>query len=257
MNRFFACALVFGFSVMGLSSISIADVTCSTCRVTVHTNGPTTCPVCGRTIGLAPQPQPQPHPHPHPNPYPNPGFDSGFKLGVSVVPMSWGLRVVSTQPGTPAHGVLFVDDIMQEAAYRDDFGNVQRFALRVPHDIETVKHYAGSSKQVALKVRRPTGQMRYLFASFIPNQTGPVRAYTAAPGQGGVRTRAAAPAANAAGAGQGSVTVDNTGAAAAMFGGAAAPGGQPGNAQPPVNPSGPGQPVTPSGESAADLFRQP
>jgi hypothetical protein len=194
-----AAALVAGFP----PRLSHADVTCGHCGCVMHTdNAPPRCWQCGQPLFSPAPPQD-----------PNSGFppmddlgpmSSGFELGVRFVSTARGIRVTRVKPGSAAAGVLFVNDIIAAAAFRDDNGHKQVLPTRTGADIETVKHFAGQSK-TALMIRRPSGQVRYAFVVFRP--------------VGGGEGVAVAAGKAYAGGVEGGIELDETGEAAALFGG--------------------------------------
>jgi hypothetical protein len=198
-----AVALVAGL----LPRCAQADVTCGHCGCVVQTDeAPPRCWRCE-------QPLYTPAPSGNPNPDFTPPDDfgpmsSGFELGVRFVSTPRGIRVTSVKPGSAAAGVLFVNDIIAQAAYRDDDGRKQQLPTRTGAEMETVKHFAGQSK-TALMIRRPSGQVRYAFVVFRPVGGGP-----------GVPVAAAR---NYAGGVEGGIELDETGEAAALFDGQQGP----------------------------------
>lgn len=143
-----------------------ADVTCGHCGCIMHTNqAPPTCWGCGQPLY---SPGPIPGNDNGVGPFDDLGpLSSGFELGVTFVSTPRGIRVTRVKPGSAASGVLFVNDIIAAAAYRDDNGRKRQMPTRTSSEMETVKHLAGQSK-TALLIRRPSGQVRYAFVTFRP-----------------------------------------------------------------------------------------
>lgn len=230
MNRFLTALVAVACLAVTMPPAAQADVTCFRCGTVMHTNQPQAqCWHCGRPLS-------GPGPAFPPPADPFGPMSSGFELGVTVIPTPRGVRVTAVQPGSAASGVLFVNDIIVAAAYRDDFGQKQVLPTRSGDDLEQVKHMAGQSK-TALMIRRPSGQTRYAFVSFRP--VGPMAYRGAVPVE----------AARVEG-GAGSMTIDNTGEAAALFGG----GGGDATPVPGDDGSGGNPGVGSGGENAADFF---
>ena len=234
MSRFiFAVAAIACLAVSASPAVR-ADIQCFRCGSVIHTNEPMArCIVCGAPLaGPAPVVPPPNGGNAHP---------SGFRLGVTFVPTPLGIRVVAVQPGSAASGVLFVNDIIAAAAYRDDFGQRQVRQTMSADDLEMVKHMAGPSK-TALMIRRPNGNVRYAFVTFRP-----VNAQVWASARaGGSRDGGADPGGDPDG--QGGMVIDDTGEAASLF-------GEGGNA--PGVPGAPDMDGNPGGGAAADFFNGP
>jgi hypothetical protein len=131
-------------------------------------------------------------------------MSSGFELGVRFVATPRGIRVISVKPDSAADGVLFVNDIIAAAAYRDDNGRKRQLPTRTSAEMETVKHLAGQSK-TALMIRRPSGQVRYAFVVFQPI--------------GGAGTPVEAAVDGRSRSFTSSIEIDDTGEAKELFGG--------------------------------------
>jgi hypothetical protein len=169
----------------------------------MHTNeAPPNCWGCGRAL-FTPAPIPGQDSALPPDDDFGP-MSSGFELGVRFVSTPRGIRVIHVKPDTAAQGVLFVNDIIAAAAYRDDSGRKRQLPTRTSAEMETVKHLAGQSK-TALMIRRPNGQVRYAFVVFRPigGAGGP------AEGAFDGRPRSYT----------GSIEIDDTGEAEELFGG--------------------------------------
>jgi hypothetical protein len=157
-------------AVMSLTAVlpplARADVTCRRCDTVMHTDQPPQrCWNCGQPL-FTPAPTPGGSSGPAPNQEFGP-LSSGFELGVSFIPTARGIRVTRVKPDSAAAGVLFVNDIIAAAAYRDETGRKRQLPTRTGDEIETVKHLAGQSK-TALMIRRPSGDVRFVFVSFRP-----------------------------------------------------------------------------------------
>ncbi|MFM8414868.1 MAG: hypothetical protein ACKOCX_09095 [Planctomycetota bacterium] len=135
-------------------------------------------------------------------------MSSGFELGVRFVSTPRGIRVTRVKPDSAAAGILFVDDIIAAAAYRDDDGRKRQLPTRSSAEMETVKHLAGQSK-TALMIRRPNGQVRYAFVFFRPIGGEGIPVEAAVDGRARSYT--------------GSIELDDTGEAAALFDGPQGP----------------------------------
>jgi len=135
-------------------------------------------------------------------------MSSGFELGVRFISTPRGLRVTRVKPDSAAAGILFVDDIIAAAAYRDDGGQKRQLPTRTSAEMETVKHLAGQSK-TALMIRRPNGQVRYAFVAFRPIGDEGIPVAAAADGRPRTHT--------------GSIELDDTGEAASLFDGQQGP----------------------------------
>ena len=199
MNRFLPSFVAVTCLAVAVPLTASAEVTCGQCGAVMHTNVPQPrCWNCGRPP-FAPSPVDPQAPEDDLGP-----MSSGFELGVEIVPTPRGVRVTDVRPGSAADGTLFIDDIIAAAAYRDDFGRKQVLQTQTGEDLEQVKHLAGQSR-TALKIRRPSGQVRYAFVFFRPaRQEVRTSAGASAPAQ----PRAA-----------GRIAIDNTGEAAALFDG--------------------------------------
>jgi hypothetical protein len=180
-----------------------ADVTCGRCGCVMHTDkAPPKCWECGRPLFT-----PAPNPGPDSDLPPDGDFgpmSSGFELGVRFVATPRGIRVISVKPDSAADGVLFVNDIIAAAAYRDDNGRKRQLPTRTSAEMETVKHLAGQSK-TALMIRRPSGQVRYAFVVFQPI--------------GGAGTPVEAAVDGRSRSFTSSIEIDDTGEAKELFGG--------------------------------------
>lgn len=178
-----------------------ADVTCGHCGCVMHTEkAPPRCWRCEQPL-YTPGPLHDVQPGFLPSDDLGP-MSSGFELGVKFVSTPRGIRVTSVKPGSAASGVLFVNDIITAAAYRDDNGRARQLPTRTGGEMETVKHFAGQSK-TALMIRRPDGHVRYAFVAFRPV------------GGLGVPVEAAVEA--AARGVEGGLELDETGEAASLF----------------------------------------
>jgi hypothetical protein len=93
-----------------------------------------------------------------------------LKLGVSVYSAGDRVVVSSVEAGTPAQGVLFPNDQIVRAAFRDAAsGSIYRFGIRTPDDLTQLKFYAGTGTRVAMEVFRPTTGPRNFFVNFVPS----------------------------------------------------------------------------------------
>jgi hypothetical protein len=188
-----------------------ADVTCRSCGCVMHTDQPPPkCWECGRPLFT-----PAPNPGQDSDLPPNDDFSpmsSGFELGVRFVSTPRGIRVIRVKPDSAATGILFVDDIIAAAAYRDDDGRKRQLPTRTSAELEAVKHLAGQSK-TALMIRRPNGQVRYAFVVFRPIGGAGIPVEGAADGRARSTTS--------------TLEIDNTGEAAALFDGQQGPAGVP------------------------------
>jgi hypothetical protein len=205
-----------------------ADVRCRNCDCVMHTDQPPPrCWECGQPLST-PAPPPGVDPDLPPDGDLGP-MSSGFELGVRFVSTPRGIRVIRVKPDSAATGILFVDDIIAAAAYRDDDGRKRQLPTRTSGEMETVKHLAGQSK-TALMIRRPNGQVRYAFVVFRPIGGAGI------PVEGAVDGRARSYTST--------LEIDNTGEAAALF------DGQQGPAVVPQAGGGGGD----GGDGAADFF---
>jgi len=223
-RRFTICSTTVALLAALLPVAAQADVTCGHCGCIMHTDqAPPKCWRCG-------QPLYTPAPFPDddgdlPPPDDLGPMSSGFELGVRFVSTRSGIRVTSVKPTSAAAGVLFVNDVIAAAAYRDDNGRKRQLPTRTGAEMETVKHLAGASK-TALMIRRPNGQVRYAFVSFRPIGTPVEAAVDGTPRGGSSR-----------------MMIDETGEAAALFDDREGPA---------FVPQGGGQGG--SGDAAADFF---
>jgi hypothetical protein len=191
---------VFAAIVLAASAVTsaFADWQCR-CGTIVHVDYPTTCPVCGRSL-----PEQRP-PFTPPSGSVNDG--TGVRLGVSIYQNNRRVIVSRVEPGTPAEGLLFPNDQLVRAAFRDaQNGRVFRMPIYTPSDVTRLKSLAGAGTRVALEVFRPTSGLRNFFVEFAPDRN---EVYT----KGGVGAEVAA-AESAA-----SISEDTTGEAAGMLGG--------------------------------------
>jgi hypothetical protein len=171
---------------------------------------------------------------------------TGLELGVTIYEVNGRVIVSQTRPGTPASGLLFPNDQIVRAAYRDAFtGRVYRSGIRTVGDVAMLKANAGPGARVALEVYRPTTGYRSFFVNFAIS--GEVTQYSAAAKgddgrvvpRGGGQTRTSAA----------SIVPDSTGEASQMLGGRNEAQG--GNAPQEFTPNRGG------GDSAADLLNGP
>jgi hypothetical protein len=212
---------------------ALADFSCNRCGAVMHTDQPQShCWSCGRPM-WTPQPS---------SPQPQGGdggqFSSGFELGVRFVPTPQGIRIIGVKPDSAAAGVLFVDDIVSAAAYRDEFGQTHKSRTRNSDELENVKQMAGAAK-TALMIRRPTGQVRFAFVVFRP--AGQVAAGAITEDDSGPRQRGGV-----------RMAIDDSGEAASLFSGLEGRGG--------VSEGGDGDVRSDAtrrdGGDAADFFKQ-
>lgn len=179
-----------------------AEVTCGHCGCVMQTDkAPPRCWRCEQPL-YTPGPTGDPNPE-FPPPDDLGPMSSGFELGVKFVPTRRGIRVTGVKPGTAAAGVLFANDIIAAAAYRDENGRKRQLPTRTGAELETVKHFAGQSK-TALMIRRPSGQVRYAFVVFRP--VGGQEVFVEEAVEGTPR------------AVEGGIELDETGEAAELFG---------------------------------------
>lgn len=187
------------------SAIGFADMTCS-CGTIVHSNQPTTCPVCSTQLPIrAVNPRPIHPGRPIGDPH-GVNDSSGLKLGVVIYNAGGRVVVERVLPNTPADGHFFPNDQIVKGAFRDaQDGRVYSVPINSPASLTQLKTMAGPGNRVAMRVSRPTSGPRSFFVTFASQGgvvSGGARAYST---QG---VAAAAPVAAA------SVQADTTGEAA-------------------------------------------